>query len=131
VVRASLSEVPGQSQAQLAEVAALGIESAQAHARAKAAAATPADSPLDHGPALTRGELERAMARDGALRVQLHALPSRTELERRLGSALDHLRPRQLQFLKHLVTAPQFAIALRLRRTFRDLALGREAERDE
>jgi hypothetical protein len=53
------------------------------------------------------------------------------DLERRLGLALDRLAPRSFGLLKHRVTAPQFAIALRLRRTFRDLALGREEERDQ
>jgi hypothetical protein len=127
----SHSQESSQSQAQLAQVAALGVEAAQARARAKAVSATPGEGPLDPGPALTRSELGRAMARDGALRAELHALPSRADLERRLGLTLRGLTPRQVTFLKHLVTAPQFAIALKLRRTFRDLALGREEERDQ
>jgi hypothetical protein len=131
VVRTSLSQESTQSQAQLAQAVACGFESAQAQTRAKAASATPGEGPLDPGPALTRGELDRAMARDGALRAELRALPSRTELERRLSLALDRLSPRALAVLKYRVPAPQFAIALRLRRTFRDLALGREEERDE
>jgi hypothetical protein len=71
------------------------------------------------------------MARDGALRVELHALPSRAELERRLGLTLTRLTPRQLAFLKHVVAAPRFAVAIQLRRAFRDLALSREEERDQ
>jgi hypothetical protein len=130
-VRTSLSQESTQSQAQLAQAVAFGFESAQAQTRAKAASATPGEGPPDPGPELTRGELDRAMARDGALRAELRALPSRTELERRLSLALDRLSPQALAILKHRVTRPQFAIALRLRRTFRDLALGREEERDE
>jgi hypothetical protein len=112
-------------------VAALGVEATQARARATAAAASPGELPLDPGPALTRGALERAMARDGALRAELRALPSRTELERRLSVALDRLAPRSFALLRHRVTGPQYAIALRLRRMFRDLALGREEEREQ
>jgi hypothetical protein len=108
----------------------VGVESAQAHARAKAASATPGEGPLDPGAELTRIELDRAMARDAALRAELRALPSRTELERRLGLELDRLAPKSFALLKHRVTRPQFVIALRLRRTLRDLALGREEERD-
>jgi hypothetical protein len=130
-VRTSLGQEPSQAQARLAQAVALGVESAQAQARATAAAATRGDRPLDPGPALTRGELDRAMARDGALRADLRALPSRPELERRLSLALDRLSPRALAVLKYRVTGPQFAIALRLRRAFRDLALGREEERDQ
>jgi hypothetical protein len=130
-LRTSHSQESSQSQAQLAQVAALGVEAAQAKARAKAVSATRGEGPLDPGPALTRGELGRAMARDGALRAELRALPSRAELARRLRLTLGRLTPRQVAFLKHLVTAPQFAVALQLRRTFRDLALGREEERDE
>jgi hypothetical protein len=109
----------------------LGVDAAQSQARAKAASTTLGDGPLDPGPELTRIELDRAMARDGALRAELRALPSRTELERRLSLALDRLSPQALAILKHRVTGPQFAIALRLRRALRDLALGREEERDE
>jgi hypothetical protein len=130
-VRTALSEAPSQSQAQLAQAVAVGVESAQAQARAKAASVIPGAGPLDPSPELTRSELARAMARDGALRAELRALPSRAELERHLSVALDHLSPRALAVLKYRVTGPQFAIALRLRRTFRDLALGREEERDQ
>jgi hypothetical protein len=130
-VRTSLNQEPMQFPAQLAQAVALGVESAQAHARAMAASATPGKGPLDPGPELTRSELDRAMARDGALRAELRALPSRTELERRLSVALDRLSPRALAVLKYRVTRLQFAIALQLRRTFRNLALGREEERDQ
>ena len=129
--RTSVNQEPGQSQAQLTQAVALGVEAAQAQARAMGASATLGEGPFDPGPALTRAELDRAMARDGALRAELRALPSRAELERRLGLAVDRLSPRALAILKYRVTAPQFAIALRLRRTLRDLALGREEERDQ
>jgi hypothetical protein len=131
VVRPSLSQEASRHQAQLAHVAALGFEAAEAQARATAASATPGELPLDPGPELTRGAVNRATARDGALRTEIHALPSRAELERRLGLTVSRLTPRQVRFLKRVVTAPQFAVAMQLRRTFRDLALGREAERDE
>lgn len=131
VARTSPSQKPSQFQAQLAEAVVLGVESTQAQTRAEAASATPGGGPLAPGPELTRGQLDRATARDGALRAELRALPSRMDLERRLSSALDRLAPRSFALLKHRVTGPQFAIALRLRRTFRDLALGREEERDE
>src|SRR5229473_2532413 len=130
-VRTSVNQEPGQSQAQLTQAVALGVEAAQAQARARGASATLGEGPFDPGPALTRAELDRAMARDGALRAELRALPSRAELERRLGLAVDRLSPRALAILKYRVTAPQFAIALRLRRTLRDLAIGREEERDQ
>src|SRR5229473_3244456 len=129
--RTSVNPEPGQSQAQLTQAVSLGVEAAPAQARARGASATRGEGPFDPGPALTRAELDRAMARDGALRAELRALPSRAELERRLGLAVDRLSPRALAILKYRVTAPQFAIALRLRRTLRDLAIGREEERDQ
>jgi hypothetical protein len=130
-VRTSLRQESSQSQAQLAQAVAVGVESAQAQARAKAALATPGEGPRDPGPELTRVELERALARDAALRAELRALPSRGELERRLSLELDRLAPKSFALLRHRVTRPQFAIALQLRRILRDLALGREEERDE
>jgi hypothetical protein len=130
-VRTSLSQEPSPSQAQLADAVAVGVESAQAQARAKAASAAPGGAPLGPGAELTRIELDRALARDGALRAELRALPSLRELERRLSLELDRLAPKSFALLKHRVTRPQFVIALRLRRTLRDLALGREEEREQ
>jgi hypothetical protein len=129
-VRTSLRREPSQSQARLTQAVALGVESAQARARANAASATPGDGPLDPRLELTRLGVDRALARDGALRAELRALPSRTDLERRLGLVLDRLAPKSFALLRHRVTRPQFAIALRLRRALRDLALGREEERE-
>jgi hypothetical protein len=130
-VRPSRNQDPSQVETPLAQAVALGVESTQARARATAAAVAPGNGPLDPGPELTRAELNRAMAHDGALRAELHALPSRTELERRLSSGLERLSPRALAVLKQRVPPLQYAIAMRLRRALRDLALGREEEREE
>ncbi len=131
LVRPSLRQQTKQSEARPAQAAALGVDAAAARARATAASATRGAFPLEPGPDLTRRDVDRAMARDGALRAELRALPSRGELEQGLRRELYRLTPRQLYYVKQLVTAPQFAIALRLRRMFRDVALEREAERDE
>jgi len=113
---------------QAARAAARGGEGAQARGAAQGAIAPP------HGDvilALSRSELDRATGRERALRAELAALAEQGELGRRLGFALARLSPRELGFLRTAVTAPQFAIVAQLGRRMRDIALGRDEERDQ
>jgi relaxase-like protein len=77
------------------------------------------------------GALGRATARVNAIGVELRALPNRAALERRIGSALIQLWPREVRILRTVVTAPQFAIAMQLRAVALDVALDRDADRDD
>jgi relaxase-like protein len=52
--------------------------------------------------------------------------PGRSELEYRIGQAMERLLPREIERLKQLLSAPQLAIAQRLRGVVRDMTLGRE-----
>jgi hypothetical protein len=77
------------------------LESAQAEARMAAA---------------TRREVHQALKRH----------PPARNLEREAGVLMGQLLPRELDELRRLLTAPQLAIARKLREAVRDLALGRE-----
>jgi len=82
-------------------------------------------APVPHralGPAATRLK---------AIGVELRGLPDRAALERRIGSALSQLWPREMRILRTVVTAPQFAIAMHLRTVALDVALDRDADRDD
>ena len=87
-----------------------------------------------------RVERDLASGRDGAevdnptgqarqLRAELERMPKRRQLEHQIGRAMGRLLPKELDRLRLLATAPQLAIAQRLRATVRDVVLGREEER--
>jgi relaxase-like protein len=129
IVRPSVREDGNRFQAQVARAAACGIEAVQA--RAAAAEALGRSPRIPETPAVGRGEADRAAAWARALRDELRALPERVELERRLGAALDRLAPRELRLLRQALTAPQYALAMQIRRGIRDLVLDRDDDPEE
>jgi hypothetical protein len=114
----------------VAQAAARGVEKIQARAAAGAGHVTGREARAELGGAL-RAEVARAAARKGAILAEFSALPSQTELERRISYAVGRLLPREVRLLKTALTAPQLAIAVKLGRALRDVALGRDEERDQ
>jgi len=52
--------------------------------------------------------------------------PDRSDLERRIVSALERLSPAEFRRLQSMLTSPQFLIAARLKGAVLDALLGRE-----
>ncbi|MGH7513405.1 MAG: relaxase/mobilization nuclease domain-containing protein [Gemmatimonadales bacterium] len=69
---------------------------------------------------------EKMAGRVTNLNIEIGRRPGRSELEYRIGQAMERLIPREIERLKQLLTAPQLAIAQHLRAVARDVALGRE-----
>jgi hypothetical protein len=63
------------------------------------------------------------------LKAELDRMPRRRELEHQIGRAMGRLLPKELERLRLLATAPQLAVAHRLRSIARDVVLGRGEER--
>ena len=77
-------------------------------------------------PTAVRREEERATANQRAVQDELRRAPRRDALERRIIGLMERLLPWELSRLKLLVTAPQFALAQRVRGATQEVALGRE-----
>lgn len=77
-------------------------------------------------PTAVRREGERVSANQRAVRDQLGRAPRRDALERRITGLMERLLPWELSRLKLLVTAPQLALAQRVRGATQEVALGRE-----
>ncbi len=77
-------------------------------------------------PTAVRREEQRVTANQRALREQVRRAPRKDALERRISGLLERLLPWELSRLKLLVTAPQLAIAQRVRGATQEVALGRE-----
>lgn len=129
-VRPTVSGAVARLEEQVGRVAVQAIELLEARA-AVTRASTPPSEALEREKALAQAEANRASARDGALRSELQALPERKALERRLRYAVSRLAPGELQRLERSLTAPQVAIARQLRNVAREVALGREEEREQ
>jgi hypothetical protein len=112
---------------QTARTAARGVEAVQA--RAIAHGEIPA-AHLDVTLALSRSQADGATGLERTIRAELHRLPELAECERHLRFAAGRLGRRELQFLEGVITAPQWAILARVRKKLRDMALGREEERE-
>jgi hypothetical protein len=113
-----------------ARAAELGTEAARARAFAKSADVKARGALLGTEPAASREAVERAVNRETAIRHELQALPGRSELESRIAELVGRMSPREVQQLRRVVTAPRFALAMELRTTLRDIALGRDDERN-
>ena len=87
------------------------------------------DARLESEPAAARSDADRAAARESAIRRELGLLPSRSEIERRVANLLDRMSPREMRQLRRTITAPRLALAMEIRTTIRDVALGRDEER--
>lgn len=107
------------TQFHVAQVADVGVHLATAQAAAVTPSAERPAAEQDAARAATRRRLvERDHAGEG--------LPSLEVLGRSIAQQAQRLAPPELTRLAHVITAPQAAIATRLRTTVRDLALGRE-----
>ena len=74
----------------------------------------------------SRDHAERAGARETAIRNELRFIPDRADLERRVVDLIDRMSPREVRQLRTTLTAPQIAVALKLKATLRDALLGRD-----
>lgn len=108
--------------------AELGVEAAIARAFSKSADAKMLSALIPTAPENARNDVERAVARETAVRRELAVLPGWAELERRIASLIDRMSPHEVRQLRRSVTAPRFALAMEIRTTIRDVALGRDDE---
>ena len=74
----------------------------------------------------SRDHAERAGAREAAIRNELRTIPDRADLERHVVDLIDRMSPREVRQLRTTLTAPQIAVALKLKATLRDALLGRD-----
>ena len=121
-LRPAIQEQTGALSGQLARVVACGIEAADGRVEESTSLVRGAVPPR---PLVGRGEVERAAERLDVLRSAGRALPSRSEVEERLGRALGRLSMREWRLLRSTLTAAHYGLAVRLRRSLRDVALGR------
>ena len=77
-------------------------------------------------PTAVRREEEPITTKQRAVRDELGRAPRRDALERRITGLMERLLPWELSRLKLLVTAPQLALAQRVRGATLEVALGRE-----
>ena len=77
-------------------------------------------------PSVVKREEERITTNQRTLRNELGSAPPRDALERRITALMERLLPWELSRLKLLVTAPQLALAHRLRGATQEVAMGRE-----
>ena len=68
--------------------------------------------------------------RETAMRRELAGAPGSAELERKIAGLLERMSPKETRQLHKMLTAPQLAVASRIRSAVRDAVLGREAERE-
>ena len=74
----------------------------------------------------SRNDAERAGAREATIRNELRTGPDRADIERRVVDLIDRMSPREVRQLRTTLTAPQIAVALKLKATLRDALLGRD-----
>lgn len=129
-IRPSIREDRSRIEAHATRAGELGIESARARAFAQSADSKARDALGKTELAASRDDSERAVARETAVRRELGTLPGRLELERRIASLIERMSPHEVRQLRRVVTAPRFALAMELRTTIRDVALGRDDERN-
>lgn len=77
---------------------------------------------------IARTDVQRATAREAAIKNELRTHPDRGDLERRILDLLDRMTPRELRQLRRTLTAPQVAVVLKLKAALRDTLLGRDEQ---
>src|SRR5260370_30454246 len=113
---------------QVALAATRGVEAVEARAAANGAARGPrAEVPSR----LHRADVDRATAREFAVRAELAKLPERPALVRQLGLAVRELLPQEVRRLRAPLTSPRFSLVSQLSKKIRDIVLDREEERDQ
>lgn len=83
---------------------------------------------LGTDPETARIQVEGSSRWERDAREDLAQLPRRSDLELRVGQALNRLVPRDFQRLRALLTSPQALLADRLRSAARGILLGQESE---
>ena len=100
--------------------------SARAHARLVLEAISGRDAAISPATeqAAARLAIERAHAHAEAVRADERRQPRREEIERRVAYAMHLLAPRELEQLRSVITAPQWALVQKVKATVRDAMLG-------
>lgn len=78
----------------------------------------------------TRERLHRQTEKRRSIQKMLSLEPERRLVERQIVRLMRQLVPREIDHLRRVVTAPHYALALKLRDTVKDIALGREGVHD-
>jgi len=128
-IRPAIRDDRPRIEAHSARAAELGAEAARAREFAKSADAKAQRTLAKSEPAASRSDTEQAAAREAAVRHELGSLPGRSELERRIANLIDRMSPREVRQLRRAISAPRLALAMEIRTTIRDIALGRDDER--
>jgi hypothetical protein len=76
--------------------------------------------------AASRKELELATSRQTAIHRSLRGTPERDELERQIVDLFYRMSPRELRQVRRTLTAPQIALAQKLKAVVRDTILARD-----
>lgn len=124
-VRSSLRADRQQVTARAERVSAIGLEVVGSRGTGARERPSPGFR-LDLERTASRAEAERAGARETAVRNELRTIPDRADLERRVVDLIDRMSPREVRQLRTTLTAPQIAIAQKLKATLRDALLGRD-----
>lgn len=127
-VRAPIRRDESELAQHAVRAAELGLEATAARHSARSADATTWNALVESEPKAARIDAERAAAREATVRRALTILPGRTELERRIAGLVERMTPHEVRQLRRTVTAPRFALAMEIRTTIRDVALGRDDE---
>lgn len=125
-IRPAIRDDRPRIEAHSARAAELGLEAARAREFATSADVKAQRALTKTEPVASRGEAERAAGREAAVRRELGALPSRSELERRIANLIDRMSPGEVRQLRRAISAPRLALAMEIRTTIRDVALGRD-----
>ncbi len=104
----------------------------RAHARLAVEAISGRDAAIAPATEQAAAQLavERTHAHVEAVRADERRQPRREEIERRVAYAVRLLAPRELEQLRSVITAPQWALVQRLKATVRDTMLGRSEGRE-
>lgn len=124
-VRSNLQADPQQVAAKAGRVSTIGLEVVGARESGAAGRSTPGFR-MDLERTATKAEAERAGSRETAIRQELRTLSDRADLERRVVDLIDRMSPREVRQLRTTLTAPQIAVALKLKATLKDALLGRD-----
>jgi hypothetical protein len=124
-VRPDLRADPQQVTAKAERVSVIGLEVINAGQIKPGGRPTPGFR-IDVERTASRDDAERAGARQAAIRNELRTGPDRADLERRVVDLIDRMSPREVRQLRTTLTAPQIAVALKLKASLKDALLGRD-----
>lgn len=125
-------EITGADTAERArEVAALGMEAMQARTAwnlrkltTEGPVITIAISPMATSEAAR--DLKDSIERERSLRAELRRSPGESALRERIGTTVARLLPHEVRTMANTFTAPQLALAMRLKESVKEVLLGRD-----